>query len=145
MDFIKETILTFSIKDKEEFERFLSRKQAKKQRKDILVFQELFKMYSSSSSGFKGDQNYHAIRKRLSKELANYLVLKQTTSQTSDDSTLLMIQHFVDLRRYEIAWELLLKVENGFENISWSSEESGETIEVSKAGQVLQKYKKLKV
>ncbi|MFT6880384.1 MAG: hypothetical protein ACI97P_001021 [Arcticibacterium sp.] len=30
--------------------------------------------------------------------------------------------------------KLLLKVENGFENISWSSEESGETIEVSKAG-----------
>lgn len=114
MDFIRETILTFTQKDKEEFERFLARKQVRKQRKDILVFQHLFEEHmtgSISALNLKGDQNYHAIRKRLSKELSNYLVLKRTQAEDDSESNLLMIQHFIDLTRFKIAWKLLIKEE----------------------------------
>lgn len=114
MDFIKETILTFSQKDKEEFERFLTRKQQKKDRKDLDVFQKLFDTYSKNSEdlkAFKGDQNYHAIRKRLIKELENYLVLKHSYNENNLETSLLMINHFIALKRYEIAWELLEKEE----------------------------------
>jgi hypothetical protein len=114
MDFIKETILTFSQKDKEEFDRFLTRKQQKKDRKDLDVFQKLFDTYSKNSDdlkAFKGDQNYHAIRKRLIKELENYLVLKHSYNENNLETSLLMINHFIALKRYEIAWELLEKEE----------------------------------
>jgi len=114
MDFIKETILTFSLKDKEEFERFLSRKQQKKERKDLLVFQKLYEQYTSNSDAvedLKGDPNYHAIRKRLTKELENYLVLKHSYNENNFETFLLMITHFIALKRYQIAWELLEKEE----------------------------------
>lgn len=121
MDFIKETILTLTQKEKEEFERFLSRKQSKKERKDLQVFDILFDIYhraKEEDKTLKGDQNYHAIRKRLSKELENFLVLKHCYIDNNFETTLLMIKHFISLKRYEIAWELLIKEEQKAESVS---------------------------
>ena len=79
MNYIKEVLLTFNRKDKEEFEYFLARKKPQKKRKDVAVFRELYKEYlfEDGDNEYKGDQKYHAIRKRISKELAYYLILKQ--------------------------------------------------------------------
>lgn len=115
MDFIKETILTFSLKDKEEFERFISRKKVKDNRKDVNVFNKLYNTYigNTSNSELKGDQNYHAIRKRIAKELVNFLILKKSSAEVNSlEGKLLMIHYFIDLARYEVAWELLIKEEN---------------------------------
>lgn len=114
MNFIKEVIITFTGKDKEEFEYFLARKKPKKNRKDVVVFRELYKKYLSgnTSNEFKGEQNYHAIRKRISKELANYLILKQSVigeNYSDKEIKLMMIKYFIDLKKYDIAWELLQK------------------------------------
>lgn len=121
MDFIKETVLTFSQKDKEEFKRFISRKKVKDKRKDVQVFNTLYETYLDNSNkiDFKGDQNYHAVRKRIAKELVNFLILKKSTAGVNSlEGRLLMIQYFVDLSRYEIAWELLLKEERHPKNKS---------------------------
>ncbi len=116
MNFIKEVIVTFAGKDKEEFEYFLARKKPQKNRKDVAVFRELYKEYISDdiSNVYKGDQNYHAIRKRISKELANYLILKQSSlgeNYSDKEIKLMMIKYFLDLKKYKIAWELLQKEE----------------------------------
>ena len=82
MDFIRESILTFSEYDRQEFIRFLSRKRPSSSRKDVEVFKELYGFYTSGKvkdQKRKGDQNYHAIRKRLSKEIEAYLMLKSGT------------------------------------------------------------------
>ena len=67
MDFIKESILTFSEYDRQEFIRFLSRKRPSSARKDVEVFKKLYTNYTRGvalDQKLKGDQNYHAIRKR---------------------------------------------------------------------------------
>ncbi len=114
MDFIKETVLTFSLKDKEEFERFISRKKVKDERKDVLIFNTLYHTYNGNRDNrdLKGDQNYHAIRKRIAKELINFLILKKSSTKVNSlEGKLLMIRYFIDLSRYEVAWELLIKEE----------------------------------
>jgi hypothetical protein len=125
MDFIKETILTFSSKDKEEFERFISRKQVKEKRKDVLVFKTLYDLYTDDNGkiDLKGDQNYHAVRKRIAKELVNFLILKKSSADIEGvEGNLLMIKYFIDLARYEIAWELLVKEEKHHKNKSVESQ-----------------------
>ena len=115
MDFIRESILTFSEYDRQEFIRFLSRKRPSSSRKDVEVFKELYGFYTSGKvkdQKRKGDQNYHAIRKRLSKEIEAYLMLKSGTSdEFGEESKLLMIQYFIRQNKYQIAWELLEKAE----------------------------------
>ena len=116
MNFIKEVIRTFTRKDKEEFEYFLARKKPQKKRKDVEVFNALYKEYlfHDTNNNLKGDQNYHAIRKRISKELTNYLILKQSSlaeNYSDKEIKLLMVKYFIDLKKYEIAWELLEKEE----------------------------------
>ena len=108
MDFIRESILTFSEYDRQEFIRFLSRKRPSSSRKDVEVFKELYGFYTSGKvkdQKRKGDQNYHAIRKRLSKEIEAYLMLKSGTSdEIGEESKLLMIQYFIRQNKYQIAW-----------------------------------------
>ena len=120
MDFIKEVIVTFSEYDKEEFVRFLSRKRPTSARKDVGVFLELYRSYQNNSPvppKLKGSQNYHAIRKRISKEFEGYLMLKTTNlDRFKKESKLMMVQYFINLNKYEIAWELLLKEEKEAES-----------------------------
>ena len=115
MDFIKEVILTFSEYDKEEFIHFLARKRPVAARKDVEVFKILFTSYLNDNkigNQFKGQQNYHAVRKRIAKELENYLMLKSAKlKRFQKESRLMMVQYFINLNKYEIAWELLLKEE----------------------------------
>ena len=115
MDFIKEVVLTFSEYDKEEFIHFLARKRPDVARKDVEVFKMIYISYlkdNTIGANLKGSQNYHAIRKRISKELENYLMLKSAKlKRFQKESRLMMVQYFINLNKHEIAWELLLKEE----------------------------------
>lgn len=115
MDFIKEVVLTFSEYDKEEFIHFLARKRPNAARKDVEIFKMIYSSYLKDNKigeNLKGSQNYHAIRKRISKELENYLMLKSAKlKRFQKESRLMMVQYFINLNKYEIAWELLLKEE----------------------------------
>ena len=84
MDLIKEIILTFSESDKKEFEQFLTRKRPGSNRKDTETFRHLFILYHGTNkvkNELKGGQNYHAIRKRISKELTHFLILKKSIAE----------------------------------------------------------------
>ncbi|MGB1730189.1 MAG: hypothetical protein ACPHF2_09330, partial [Crocinitomicaceae bacterium] len=88
MDLIKEITLTLSEIDKKEFESFLTRKRPGSHRKDLDVFRILYHDYNGISNvkkNYTGNQNYHAIRKRLSKELTNFLILKKSISERKEN------------------------------------------------------------
>mgnify|MGYP001305775689 CR=1 FL=1 len=121
MDLIKEIILTLSDPDKKEFEQFLSRKRPGAVRKDVEVFRKLFSIYNSGSknkNSLAGDQNYHAIRKRIAKALTNFIILKKSISEQKEnkrDGIILMISYFIERNKFQAAWDLLIKEEKNAE------------------------------
>ena len=124
MNFIKEALLTFTRKDKDEFEYFLARKNPTKPRKDGAVFRQLYEEYKGISTveprQYSG-QNYHAIRKRLSKELVSYLVLKKTSLDKNvidREGFLIMVKYFMEMEKHQVAWELLVKEERQAEKMN---------------------------
>jgi hypothetical protein len=123
MDLIKEIVITLSEVDKKEFEQFLTRKRPSKERKDVEVFSHLYSIHNSSKSQknhFSGNQNYHAIRKRITKALTNFLILKKSISEqkiNKREGIILMILYFIERKKYEVAWNLLDKEEKNAERI----------------------------
>lgn len=117
MDFLKEITLTLSETKKRNFEKFIARKRPNNSRKDIQVFDVLFKSYTNQKNqlqDFRGQPNYHAIRKRISKELINFLILESSSSKIKDNNRELMLivaQYFIGFKKYAQAWEILLKEE----------------------------------
>ncbi len=105
----KEVILSFSTKDKSGFERFLTRKRPGSKRKDLEVFRDLFSYYTESKplkNSLVGNQNYHAIRKTIAKEIVNFVGV---TSSNPQENKVLLIKYFIKLKRFEIAWQLIEK------------------------------------
>ncbi|MEJ6589521.1 MAG: hypothetical protein QNL43_06925 [Crocinitomicaceae bacterium] len=123
MDLIKEIVLTFSESDKKEFEQFLTRKRPGAKRKDVEVFRYLYLVYNgikTSKNELSGDQNYHAVRKRISKELTHFLILKKSISEQNvhkREAMVLMILYFIERNKYNVAWELLNKEERNAERV----------------------------
>ena len=117
MDLIKEIILTLSESDKKEFEQFLTRKRPGSNRKDTETFRHLFSVYHGTNevkNELKGGRNYHAIRKRLSKELTHFLILKKSIEEqkaNKREGITLMILYFIERNKFQVAWELLDKEE----------------------------------
>ena len=121
MDLIKEIILTLSDPDKKEFEQFISRKRPGAMRKDVDVFRKLFSFYNGGKKNeisLVGDQNYHAIRKRIAKSLTNFVILKKSISEQKEnkrDGMILMISYFIERKKFQAAWDLLIKEEKNAE------------------------------
>tara|TARA_B100001287_G_scaffold56653_1_gene44997 strand:- start:294 stop:512 length:219 start_codon:yes stop_codon:yes gene_type:complete len=58
-----------------------------------------------------GNQNYHAIRKRIAKSLTNFVILKKSISDQKEnkrDGMILMISYFIERKKFQAAWELLM-------------------------------------
>lgn len=121
MDLIKEIILTFSDPDKKEFEQFLSRKRPGAMRKDVEVFRKLYSVYNGgvkNENSLVGDQNYHAIRKRITKSLTNFVILKKSISEQKEnkrDGMTLMISYFIERKKFQAAWDIIIKEEKNAE------------------------------
>ena len=117
MDFLKEITNTFSKAKKNNFEKFISRRRPGDSRKDIKVFDLLYKYYNKSIKDIgdlKGHQNYHAVRKRISKELINFLSLETNQAEIQDgnrEHMLIVAKYFIGFKKYEQAWEILKKEE----------------------------------
>lgn len=124
MDLIKEIILTLSDADKKEFEQFLSRKRPGAIRKDVKIFRDLFSLHNNtnkSKNELKGDQNYHAIRKRISKALTNFVILKKSIEEQKEnkrDGMVLLVSYFIERNKFEAAWDLLNKEEKNAEKVN---------------------------
>ena len=117
MDLLKEILITFSNKKRKEFEKFLVRKRPSEDRRDITIFNDLFKYYNSSQIRkitYKGNQKYHAIRKRLARELINFIILHSSVNELDANDRevyLYVAMHFIEFKKYEVAWEILIKEE----------------------------------
>tara|TARA_Y100000991_G_scaffold215461_1_gene205991 strand:- start:5308 stop:6867 length:1560 start_codon:yes stop_codon:yes gene_type:complete len=122
LDLIKEISNTFSKKTQKNFIKFFTRKRPSSFRKDVKLFEELIIHYNSNSYKkltYKGDPNYHAIRKRITKELINFLILENKEDKVKSKSTdgmLTLAKYFVDFKKYSEAWDLLTKEEKKASN-----------------------------
>tara|TARA_B110001454_G_scaffold27772_1_gene27121 strand:+ start:356 stop:1849 length:1494 start_codon:yes stop_codon:yes gene_type:complete len=122
LDLIKEISSTFSKKTLRNFIKFFARKRPSSFRKDVNLFEELTIHYNTNSYkklSHKGDPNYHAIRKRITKELINFLILENTEDQvksTSRDGMLTLAKYFIDFKKYSEAWAVLTKEEKKSNN-----------------------------
>ena len=123
MDILYEMIRTLSPEEKKEFRLFLQRYQKKKPDK----MQELFQLFavptlSSRASVLKKlypeDENlvaYHATRKRLIKQLSEYIFLQQkkedSTSEGQTESLLSVAKYLFDRNAEQAGWDFLKQAE----------------------------------
>ena len=97
--------------------KFLVRKRPSDDRRDITIFNDLFKYYNSSQVrkiSYNGNQKYHAIRNRLAKELINFIILHSSVNELDANDRevyLYVAMHFIEFKKYEVAWEILMKEE----------------------------------
>ena len=93
------------------------RKRPSDDRRDITVLNELFQYYNSPRKEHlvqKGKQKYHALRKRLTKELIRFIILQNASNELSakdSEGFLNLAKHFKELNKHGVAWFLLEKEE----------------------------------
>jgi len=122
MDNLKTIIHTLGREDLREFRVFINRQKAKRNRKDLELFDIL-----SEEEDYKPDviimrlynkrnkEAYHALRKRLIKHLMDFIVLKRmdddTTSASSIMAMLSLARYLFDKKATRLAWLYLRKAE----------------------------------
>ena len=117
MDLIKEISSTFSKKNYRNFIKFFTRKRPASSRKDVQVFEQLYNHYQSpgyKKLPFKGDPNYHAIRKRITKELVNFLTIENSEAvfqYKNREGMLNLAKYFMEFKKFSESWEILNKEE----------------------------------
>ena len=123
MDKLKVIISTLSADDVREFAAFAKRQKKSKNRKDL----ELFKLFLQKKKLKPQDiveklypdthnqVAYHALRKRLLKQLIDFVVLKRMEADTSTASSTMglisMSRYLFDMGQDQIAWQFLQKAE----------------------------------
>ena len=122
MDDLKDLILSLTEDEVKEFRRYLIRKRMPKNRKDI----DLFNLYISKIALSKDaifeklypkekDKNpYHSLRKRLFKNLHDFLYLKQIdySLQANLNKTISLIRHCFNHGLHNLAWKEIRKLES---------------------------------
>jgi hypothetical protein len=117
VDYLKEIAITFSDSKRRDFEKFLTRKRPNAHRRDLEIFDELYKSYLTPQKTpleFKGFATYHAIRKRITRGLINFLVLEHSQTELKENKREIMLvvaKYFIDFKKYAQAFEILLKEE----------------------------------
>lgn len=125
MDAIQEVIRSFSRDEHKDFRQFIQRKKQKGNRKDLMLYdffllnrrpekhEIIHHLYGSDSAATKNA--YHTIRKRLQKEINDFLYLKrveQDLSKTAEvHKSLILVQHLVEHKLFKLAWKQLNKAE----------------------------------
>ncbi len=123
MDDLQRIIHTFSETESKEFEKFLQRNRVKSDRKDL----KLFRFFSRKMVPTKvevlmevyGDitmkNPYHTLRKRLIKDLNDFIYLKRSQNDDSFmaeiNKVITLVQHLFDHGLDKLAWKQLVKVE----------------------------------
>jgi len=112
MDIIHEILLTFDDQATKEFRHHLIRQRPDAERKDLLLFDALMRNETPES---RGTAAYHANRKRLTRALTEFIILKQMKEDTGGAGEVLGALsaglYLFDQKRNEAAWHFLLKAE----------------------------------
>lgn len=123
MDAIREIIHTLTDEEQKEFRHFAQRQRKRTQRKDLELF-DLFKkkevlkpaavitkLYGTTAK----KEAYHGLRKRLLKQLTDYIVLRNLETDSAAVSSamgqLSLARYLFDQRSEELAWKYLQKAE----------------------------------
>ncbi|MFT4600840.1 MAG: hypothetical protein ACI857_001017 [Arenicella sp.] len=125
MDQIQQIIRSFSLEEHKDFRLFIQRKKMKGKRKDLMLYDFfysqstpskediLIELYDSESA--KAKNAYHTIRKRLLKEINDFLYLKRAdldlTKGGEINKTLILIEHLLEHQLFKLAWKHLEKAE----------------------------------
>ena len=128
MDKIQEIIQTFSEDDVLEFKNFINRLKKKENRKDL----ELFDLLDSEKIHKREEiveilygenvnlEAYHATRKRLIKQLADFIHYKKINETDNNESKALSLyylsQHLFEQQKDQIGWVYIKKAEQIAEN-----------------------------
>ncbi|MCH2232657.1 MAG: hypothetical protein MK078_00285 [Crocinitomicaceae bacterium] len=121
MDDLRSLIRTFNNEDKRSFRQYLLRKRMPKNRKDLDLFllcteekerskNELFEALYPDTT----DKNpYHSLRKRLFKNLHDFLYLKEIDNslQANQNKSLTLLHHYFKHQLKNLAWKELRKME----------------------------------
>jgi len=123
MDLIVEIIETLSPDDRKDFSVFLKRHKNIKDRKDLELFDLLSRKGKVKRDDlllklYPGDKNleaYHATRKRLIRQLMEYLQLKKKKGDTVSEGYILNListaEYLLDNEKLEAAWNMLKQAE----------------------------------
>lgn len=114
MDYFLEIIQTFSVAERHEFKNFLSRQKHSDSRKDLKLVDELLNHVPRKNKS-RSQTAYHSLRKRLNKQLADFIVLKQLDADVSNDGTLMgllsLCRYLFEQDLAIVAWKYLRKAE----------------------------------
>ncbi len=123
MDHLKNIIYTLSVDDTKEFKIFLNRSRKKNNRKDLDLFLLLQEDREYSRAElldilYPSDKNleaYHATRKRLIKQLNEFIYLKRikedSTRTAQITSNISLCEHLFEKKQDATAWHYLKKAE----------------------------------
>ncbi len=123
VDYIRDIIVTMSEEDCKDFRTFVQRHRSRKNRVDLQLFEILKKDQNLKPTAicdllYAGKKNmnaYHSVRKRMLKQLMEFLVLKRmeedTTSASSIMGILSIAQFLFDKGKDKTAWYYLKKCE----------------------------------
>ncbi len=123
VDYIKDIVISLHDDDVKEFRTFIQRQRSRRQRKDLQLFEILLNDENLKArevctllyGNAKNMNAYHSVRKRLLKQLMEFLVLKRMDDDTTSASYimgLISVSHFLfENSQGETAWHYLLKAE----------------------------------
>jgi hypothetical protein len=122
MDSLTEIIKTFSEEDCKEFKAFVNRQRKISHRKDYELFSTLQKNPDSKQeeiiqSVYKINnvEAYHGLRKSLTRQLTQFIMIKQLQNDQSSASAisglLSLSRYLFENKSYKIAWKYLKKAE----------------------------------
>ncbi len=122
MDKLREVIHTLTPEDQKAFRVFINKQRKKDKRKDLMLFRILQSetrlpaaRISHTLYGHKNLNAYHSLRKRLMRQLTDFIVVKRLEEDTTAASpimgTISLAQYLFDKKSDELAWNVLRNAE----------------------------------
>ena len=120
MDTLKSIVKTMKSQEKKDFRTFIQSQKKLEKRKDLLLFdlcanEEDNRNLELTLYGKPNKVAYHALRKRLTHKLTDFIVLtrleEDTTSSTSLMGLISLAKYFFERRSEELGWEYLKNAE----------------------------------
>ena len=120
MDTLKSIVKTMKSQEKKDFRNFIHSQKKLEKRKDLELFDLLCNddEHQNLELALYGKPNkvaYHAVRKRLTHKLTDFIVLKRLEEDTTSSSSLMglisLAKYFFERRSEELAWGYLKSAE----------------------------------
>ena len=120
MDTLRSIVKTMKLQEQKDFRKFIHSQKKLDKRKDLELFDLLLDDIHEQDLEVKlyGKSNkvaYHALRKRLTRKLTDFIVLKRLEEDTTSSSSLMglisLARYFFERRANELAWEHLKNAE----------------------------------